>query len=158
MNRTQKQIVEYLDRSFFAFADSAKALSAAELAYQPNGGWTTHQILSHVMEVETLAFLPRLKLALTQNGAPSSVYSPEEWLNQRYRTDAKVTQMLAQIRTARRSMIKMLSTCSKSDWQSYVVHPRYGNLTVEYIASHAVDHMYEHLTDLWRARTLSTKK
>lgn len=154
MNQTYALILEHLKSSAKTFADTAKALSHDELFCKPNDGWTTHQIISHVMEVETLAFMPRIKLALAHNGAVAAVYSPEEWLNARYTAATPVSAMLAQFTEARQAITDALAIAPESDWQNHVAHPQYGKLTVAHLASHVVDHTYEHLTDLWRARTM----
>jgi hypothetical protein len=56
------------------------------------------------------------------------------------------------LRAARRKLIRLLRKTTDKDWARWAVHPEYGRISIEWLATHNYSHMLEHLHQLLEMR------
>ncbi len=118
--------------------------------WQPaEGEWSQHECLTHIQICERNIFLPRLQAMATQTNpalpwVDEVALQREQWNPQRPRTE-----LLADYASARQAEIELLE---QSNWARPGQHPRRGPISMGWIATYAMAHTLEHLSQMIRAR------
>jgi hypothetical protein len=124
--------------------------------YQPYrpGGWTLKQVVHHVANSHTNAFI-RLKLALTEDNPTLKPYNQDAWVlladSEQVPTNVSITLLYA----LHTRMLTVLKNMQEADWQKTLWHPEYKkSYTLWYMlglyAWHGKHHT-AHITS-WRER------
>lgn len=114
-------------------------------AWSPAAGeWSPHEILSHLLHVETAAIPVRVRHMIEEDGAPFAGVTPAGAAE----TSRTPTQMLADWQTAREANLAFLRSLSAEQLAHSGEHPRYGRISArEHIIEWAY-HDLEHLRQL----------
>jgi len=147
MNKQHTQLLERLDDSANQVADAVKKLSPDQLNRIPKEGeWSLHAALAHLRDTDAQVFLYRTARILKEKESPVvASFNQDEWSKEHYSPKEPIENIITEFRTARRKLVKLLSTTTDKDWTRYAIHPEYGNISIEYIASHTYNHTLEHL-------------
>jgi len=147
MNKQHTQLIDRLEASAEELANALAQIPAEQTTVSPKEGeWTLHQVMSHVRDTEAQVFAYRVGLILNSKTPPAvKNFDQEEWSRDHYSTKEPLKNMVAEFRSARRKLVKLLRSTKDNDWKRYAVHPLYGNIPIEYIALHSYDHTLEHL-------------
>ncbi len=147
------QLFDYRAR-LLARLDSQPAESASRLAaipepewYRPRGqeGRSLHQILAHVRDVETLAFLPRIRSVLREARPMLPAFPAHDWSDADYRPGEPLTDILAGWSQARTEMVDLLPQPDSPDWSRTGFHPPSGERTLQWWAERTYGHARDHL-------------
>jgi hypothetical protein len=137
-------------------ADMARLIAAI-----PEADWhrradhdsrTVHQIASHVRDLETLAFLPRVRRILTEERPILESFASHRWSEASYRADEPMAEILRAWSQARAEMVDLLRGRPSAAWARIGFHPPSGNRTLQWWAERAYLHTRDHLTDMREAR------
>jgi hypothetical protein len=146
-------LFEYRAR-LLARLESQPAEIAARLAaipepewYQPRGpeGRSPHRILAHVRDVETLAFLPRLRRIVNEAQPMLTAFPTHDWSDGNYRPDEALTDILSGWSQTRAEVVDWLPGPAAPAWSRLGFHPPSGQRTLQWWAERIYGHAREHL-------------
>ena len=123
----------------------------AEKRSEPiDGGWSSRQILQHLLETEIL-FSTRMRAAIANPGGPILPFDPD--LNEaRIPNNEVPDELLLDALAALRSVnLAILRALPDDAWALTVQHPEVGPQTLERIVNVFGDHVTEHLNDMKKA-------
>lgn len=154
MNKQHTQLVDRLETSADELAQVLAQLPQDQIMQEPaDGEWSLHKIMSHIRDTEAQVFAYRVGLILKSDTPPSVAnFDQEEWMTDHYSPQESLKDIVSEFRAARRKLVKALRGTRDSDWKRYAIHPMYGNIPIEYIATHSYAHTLEHLKQLLDAR------
>lgn len=122
------QIAEGLDvlRALPSWMDALiENLDAAQLQepYRP-GGWTIQQVVHHVADSHTNAYI-RLKLALTEDNPTINPYNQDAWAHLPDVEAVPVNISVTMLHTIHRRMVAVMEKMTPEQWQRTYYHPEY---------------------------------
>jgi hypothetical protein len=116
------------------------------------GGWSTHQVLSHIRDVEAQAFVPRISRILEEDSPKLQSFDPEVWMDKNYDSQEKAGDILSEIRNVRSTGSRLIQPLSGDDWSRTGEHPSFGVRTLQWWIEYSVSHFDEHLEQLAKNR------
>lgn len=154
MNRAHSKLIERIEESGKDLLSYLALLSDEEIRTAPAAGeWSIHAVLAHLRDTEQHVFLKRARRILGAIDPPQvENFDQEQWNRDHYSPDEPRSKIVAEFRSARRSMLKVLSETGDKDWSRWAIHPEYGKISVEWLATHDYSHTLEHLHQLLEMR------
>jgi hypothetical protein len=151
-----EELLEYRNRLIGRFAGQAEDLRLAierfsqEALHSPlePGGWTPHQVLAHVRDVETQAFRPRMLRILEQDHPTLEYFDEQAWMSEHYDAGEPIAALLAAFGKARESNPVLVKELPSQAWNRMAFHPHWGHRTLQWWVEYAVAHTDEHLGQL----------
>lgn len=146
MNKQHAQLIDRLEDSGAQVLEAVRKISPEQMQEQQGQEWSLHQVLAHLRDTDKQVFLYRLERILDSDTPPDvPVFDQDVWSREHYSAGEPTENILSEFRRARRAFVKRLRDTTDKDWVRYAVHPQYGNIPVEYIATHTYAHTLEHL-------------
>jgi hypothetical protein len=149
------QLFDYRVR-LLARLENQPAEVAALLAALPESAWhrprgpagrSLHQLVAHVRDLETMAFLPRLRRILNEDRPVLEPFPSHDWSDGDYWPGEPMTNILAGWAQARAEMLDLLPAASQTAWNRTGFHPPSGQRTLQWWAERIHNHAREHLLD-----------
>ena len=112
------------------------------------GEWSPHQVAWHVRAVEMQAYLPRLELLLAEDHAQLADFDGETWMERHYVRDEAGSQILDDIRAARRGMVARLQAAPDEVWSRIGEHSFWGARTLMWWVERSMAHVDEHIQQI----------
>lgn len=145
MDRTQR-----LNRFRGGFADlqaAAVALTDAELDREaPDGGWTPRQVLHHLADSETIAYV-RLRRLIAEDDPTIVGYDEPEYAR-RLHYDRPVAASLAVLAAVRAASLDLLEALSPAEWERRGTHTESGSYSVDDWLGIYSEHPYDHANQI----------
>jgi hypothetical protein len=150
------QLLDYRAR-LLARLERQPAEIAAVLAAIPESQWyrplspggrSIHRVMTHVRDVETQAFLPRLRRILNEERPVLSPFPSHDWSDGNYRPDEPLTDILAGWSQTRAEAVDLLPPPSSPAWSRTGFHPPSGQRTLQWWAERFYRHAHDHLLEL----------
>lgn len=116
------------------------------------GGWSPHQILSHIRDVEAQAFVPRIRVILEEESPRLQSFDPSEWMDEHYDADEGVREILDEIRSLRSKGSDLIQPLNPQVWSRTGEHPSFGVRTLQWWVEYSVRHFEEHIEQLAETR------
>jgi hypothetical protein len=111
-------------------------------------GWSAHQVLVHMRDVEQHAFLSRVEEML-QHELPDLKYFDEgAWMEAHYHAHEPVESILAGFGQARIELLDAVEQADPQGWSHEGRHPTQGMRSVQWWFEYALRHTEEHLEQL----------
>ena len=154
------QLFDYRTR-LLARLESQPAEVAALLADVPEPDWyrprhpdgrSWHRLTAHVRDVESMAFLPRVRRILNEDRPVLESFPPYDWSDGGYRSSEPMTDILARWSQARAEVLNMLPTAAGAAWSRTGFHGPSGVRTLEWWAERIYNHVRQHLVEGDNAR------
>ncbi len=154
MNRQHTLLLERIEESGKELNAYVSRLSEEELFRSPGGDeWTIHAILAHLRDVEEQVFLKRTQRILHEPTAPAvEDFDQEAWNKEHYSPQEPVKKILADWRKARKKFLGLLEKTPDKEWIHYAIHPYYGKISLDWLATHNYSHTLDHLHQLLEMR------
>ena len=122
-----------------------KGLDKKRLTQPPEPGkWSIAEILAHLADAELVSGW-RVRLILSQNGAPIQAYDQDVWastFNYPRRDPKAALQMFTVLRE---NNVALLKSVSKNLWENYGMHEERGRETVARLIHMVAGHDLNHL-------------
>ncbi len=154
MNRQHTLLVKRIEESGKELLAYLAEIPEKEIHESPAPGeWSVHTIMAHLRDTEREVFLKRIRLVLN-GGEPAHVenFDQEEWNRQHYSPSEPLKKIVSELRAARRKELALLRELPDRKWSDYCIHPNYGRISIEYIATHNYSHTLEHLHQMLERR------
>lgn len=129
------------------FSDSARLISAGQIDVPIDGGWTPRQIIGHLLDTEIL-FGQRLRTALATPGSVVQALRQDELAANMPYAEIDLDLVLAALVALRRVNVELLRAAPAGAWSQTIVHPEYGEQTLEQIVGVFTRHVPEHVADI----------
>ncbi|MCJ7513058.1 MAG: DinB family protein [Anaerolineales bacterium] len=145
----RETMIDRYARQPAVLSDLAERLGPAELQRPARpAGWSAHQVLVHVRDVEIQAYLPRLERILDEADPLFADFDAERWMSTHYLPAEPVNTVLADFAAARVGGLALIRGLAAADWQRPGRHPDIGSRPFEWWITRAVEHAEEHLVEL----------
>ncbi len=122
--------------------------ASARHARAGDGGWSPHQVLAHVRDVEIGAYLPRLSRILAEERPDLADFDGEAWMAAHYDPAEPLGTLLGSFQQARHEGLALVSVLGSTGWSRTGRHPSLGERTLGWWLERAVSHAEEHLRQL----------
>jgi hypothetical protein len=119
------------------------------------GGWSPHQVMAHLRDVELQAYQPRLTRVLTEDRPCLANFDEAQWMVDFYDRGEPITAMAEQFAAGRRAGHGDLARLPSQAWSRLSYHPTVGEKTFGWWVEKAVLHAQEHRQQLTTARRVS---
>ena len=133
-------------------------INAVPVARQHQGrdedGYTLHQILAHIRDLEVLAFVPRLRRILMEDNPALDAFPSHHWSDADYQSDEATDKILSDFSQAREAALALLRPLPPEGWNRAGFHPPSGPRTAQWWAERMYIHAQEHLEEI--RQTLKT--
>jgi uncharacterized damage-inducible protein DinB len=142
-------IVPALEAAPARLAEVGAGLTEAHRRHRPApGAWSVNEVMGHLLHIEREAFLPRLKLMLTDDHPAFPVFSPEPWTRERDHSADPFDASLAAFTRARGDTLALLRALPAGAAERVGLSAFFGPVSLGQYATHAVDHDLEHLAQM----------
>ncbi len=140
------ELVAELGTTERRLTDVSAGLTDAQLAHRPAPGeWSLKEVMAHLMDLERILFLPRLRRMATEHGPAFGGFSPEAWAAARDWRAGRFADDFAAFVAARRETLGFLSALPPEAAERPGVSDYFGPVTLALYATHVADHDAEHL-------------
>jgi hypothetical protein len=154
MTRSQEQRAETMAR-YATGADAVEAAVAgasdAELDMRPPTGWTARQIVHHVADSESMAYIRLRRLIGDDEPVVIQGYDEPTWA-QRLHYDRPIDGSLAVVHATRAASLELLRALSADEWERRGVHSESGEYSVDMWLDIYAEHSHDHADQIRRAR------
>jgi hypothetical protein len=113
-----------------------------------DAGWSAHQVLVHMRDVEQHAFLPRVEDILQHDQPDLKYFDEEAWMEEHYDEQEPVEAILAGFERARTQLLDAVDASDPQGWSREGRHPTQGLRSAQWWFEYAMRHTEEHLEQL----------
>jgi hypothetical protein len=116
----------------------------------PSGEWTARQIVHHVADSESMAYI-RLRRLIAEDEPVIHGYDEPEWAR-RLHYDRPIESSLAVAQAVRAASLDLLQSLTDEEWERTGTHSESGAYSVDRWLSIYAEHSHEHADQIRRAR------
>jgi hypothetical protein len=128
--------------------DWAASLVAHKQHEQPDGEWSAHQHLVHLLAVETEVYKPRVMAMLEQDRPVFQPWGAETFMADRYtKNEGDVIELAERFMREREKLVEVFKSLTPDEWARTGTWPD-GEVDVAWAAERALAHGLEHFTGL----------
>jgi hypothetical protein len=147
-----------VDRYRAGVADLEAALAGATDADldrpQPAGEWTARQVVHHLADSESMAYI-RLRRLIAEDEPVIHGYDEPEWAR-RLHYDRPAAASLAVVTAVRAASLQLLESLTPGEWERTGTHSESGPYSVEGWLEIYAGHTHDHADQIRRARSGTT--
>ena len=141
-------------RDLHAAAEAVKSelerLPADAALWEPAlGEWSQQQTLTHLHICDHHIFLPRMVRVAQEENPHLPLVDEPEIMQQEWNPKRPREELLAEFLIYREQELAVLE---KADWERPAVHATRGPITLGWLASYALSHTHEHLSQMMQVR------
>jgi hypothetical protein len=148
MNETleyRKILLDRLLATAYEFRDRCLQLKDVNAALDPNG-WTYHQMIAHVRDVEQHVYGLRARRILNEAAMPIfQNFDADAWMMEHYDPHEPAQKMLADFTVRIAELINILSELPVEAWSKPGRHVQLGEKTLQWWVERSLAHIEEHL-------------
>ncbi len=134
-----------------AVDDALAGIDEADLDRRPpSGEWTARQIVHHLADSESMAYV-RLRRLIAEDDPVIAGYDEPEWAR-RLHYDRPIEPSLAVLRAVRAASHQLLTTLTPEEWARSGTHSDSGSYSVERWLAIYAEHSHDHADQIRRAR------
>jgi hypothetical protein len=143
-----------LDQYRSGFGDLEAALAGATDADldrpQPEGEWTARQVVHHLADSESMAYI-RLRRLIAEDEPLIHAYDEPEWAR-RLHYDRPIEASLAVVAAVRTASLQLLESLTPAEWERTGTHGEFGPYSVERWLEIYAGHTHDHADQIRQAR------
>ena len=145
---------ELLRRARSGVADLDDALAGATDADldrpQPSGGWTAREVVHHLADSESMAYV-RLRRLVAEDDPLIQAYDEPEWAR-RLHYERPIASSRAVLAAVRAASLDLLESLTPEEWERAGTHSESGVYSVDHWLEIYADHTHDHADQIRRAR------
>lgn len=131
--------------------DAVAGITDADLDHlQASGGWTARQVIHHLADSETMAYI-RLRRLIAEDGPVIRGYDEPEWAR-RLHYNRPIETSLAVVAAVRAASLQLLEALTPSEWGRTGTHSESGAYSVDRWLSIYAGHTHDHADQIRKAR------
>lgn len=155
---SMEELRDYLETLCSEFASQPGRLRAAvqnipEAAMQQPidpGGWTAHQVLSHVVAAQLLALQPRMRRILDEDKPDLPDWDQDRWMAEEYDREAPAQKLVDDLESEVEQVLQWVQGMELQKWNRTGRHPMRGSRTLLWWFEYLIAHNREHVQELSR--------
>lgn len=117
---------------------------------QASGGWTARQVVHHLADSESMAYI-RLRRLIAEDGPIIHGYDEPEWAR-RLHYDRPIAASLAVVAAVRAASLELLESLTPAEWARTGSHSESGAYSVDRWLETYAGHTHEHADQIRKAR------
>jgi hypothetical protein len=130
--------------------DALAGLTDAELDRHGPTGWSTRQVVHHLADSESMAYI-RLRRLVAEDDPTIIGYDEPEWAR-RLHYDRPIEPSVAVVRAVRGASLQLMQSMTTEEWERTGTHSESGPYSVDRWLSIYANHPHEHADQIRRAR------
>jgi hypothetical protein len=143
------KLVEKLDQTAQEFHD---AFIKSDPSMKLDGGWTAHQVASHVRDIQLIVYGARARRTLQEENPLFQSIDPDEHMKKNYRQDEPLEKILDEFKGNVDELCRELNAAPIEAWSRLSQHETLGDsLTLQWWVERSLAHIEEHLQTLAKA-------
>ena len=143
------RLLETFERLPSGLATSIAAIPETEWhARRAPDGQTIHALMAHIRDLETLAYLPRLRRILAEDEPTLVAFPSHQWSEADYDPAEPMETLLAEYARAREEEMELIRRLDSAGWSRAGFHPPTGWRTAQWWVERALAHTVEHLEEI----------
>ena len=151
MTPTERQhLIDRYATGIAAVDDALTGITDAELDRQPADGWTAREVVHHLADSESMAYI-RLRRVLAEDDPLIQGYDEPEWAR-RLHYERPIAPSLAVLGAVRTASLQLLQSLDDSEWSRTGTHSESGRYGVEGWLEIYASHPHDHADQIRRAR------
>ena len=147
---TRQELIERYKAGSEAVDQALKDITGDELDMPAADGWTARQVVHHLADSETTAYV-RLRRLLAEDQPLIAGYDEEEFARRLY-YDRPIAASLEVFRAVRRASAELLERLTDAEWARAGTHSESGRYDVEEWLRIYAAHAHDHADQIRRAR------
>ena len=146
-----KELLEYRVKMIVRLDEAAREFRiACEAVSDPlakvEGGWTLHQIASHIRDTEKLVYSSRIYRTLNEDNPEFKNFDADEWMTAHYDQQEPLTHILDEFIKNVDELCKTLRDLPQEAWSRQSRHETMGGgLALQLWVERSLAHIEEHL-------------
>jgi hypothetical protein len=124
--------------------------SDADLDRRPPTGWTARQIVHHVADSESMAYIRLRRLIADDEPVVIQGYDEPTWAR-RLHYDRPIDASLAVVRAVRAASLELLRALTPDEWERRGTHSESGEYSVDTWLDIYAEHSHDHADQIRRA-------
>jgi hypothetical protein len=134
-----------------AFEAALAGINEADLDRpQPSGGWTPREVVHHVADSESMAYI-RLRRLIAEESPAIQGYDEPEWAR-RLHYDRPIEASRAVVAAVRAASLQLLEALTPDEWERTGSHSESGAYSVDRWLEIYADHTHDHADQIRQAR------
>jgi hypothetical protein len=151
-----EELLEYRRELLERYAATVQDWGAALRSVPPEqlhtpctaAGWSFHQTLAHVRDVEAQALAPRIQCLTDEVAVHFPHFDDLAWMEQHYRPDEPAEAILAELAALRARELDCLVPLQPRGWNRAARHPWHGLRTLMWWVERSLYHSQKHLDEV----------
>ncbi|HKZ44998.1 MAG TPA: DinB family protein [Anaerolineales bacterium] len=149
-----EELLEYRQRMINRFAeapaliDSAMAKIPAHNQSLEEGDWNAHQVITHMRDVNSQVYLPRLQRIMTESDPIFKNFDGDAWMVDHYDPHEPLGAILNELKEQCLSTAEWLHQLAPPSWNRNGIHPTIGTHTLQWWVERTLAHINEHVAQL----------
>ncbi len=149
-SKARQDLIERYKAGSEAVDQALKDITDDELDAAAADGWTARQVVHHLADSETMAYV-RLRRLLAEDQPLIAGYDEEEFARHLY-YDRPIAASLAVFRAVRHASAELLERLTDAEWARAGTHSESGRYDVEEWLKIYAAHAHDHADQIRRAR------
>jgi hypothetical protein len=134
-----------------ALDDALAAATDADLDRpQPSGGWTAREVVHHLADSESMAYI-RLRRLIAEDDPFIQGYDEPEWAR-RLHYDRPIEASRALVGAVRAASLQLLEALTPAEWERSGTHSESGPYSVDHWLELYAGHTHDHADQIRKAR------
>lgn len=151
MNETERAaLIERYGTGTTAVEAALAGITDEELDRPPADGWTARQVVHHLADSESMAYI-RLRRLLAEDHPVIGAYDEPEWAR-RLHYDRPIGPSIAVLAAVRAASLQLLESLTDDEWSRTGTHSESGPYAVEGWLEIYAGHGHDHAEQIRRAR------
>jgi hypothetical protein len=131
--------------------DALEGASDADLdRAQPSGGWTAREVVHHLADSESMAYV-RLRRLIAEDDPLIQGYNEPEWAR-RLHYDRPIAASRAVLSAVRAASLQLLESLTPAEWERAGTHSESGAYSVDRWLEIYAGHTHDHADQIRKAR------
>jgi hypothetical protein len=149
-----EELLEYRQRMLNKLAESGKLLETALIMIndpiQPlePGGWNTHQVVTHMRDVNQQVYIPRLHRIIDEENPLFENFDGEAWMALYYQSQEPMQEITGQFGSQCQTCATWLQSLHVDVWNRSGKHPTIGVHSLQWWVERLLAHISAHLVQL----------
>lgn len=128
--------------------DWAASLVAPYQHRQPDGEWSAHQHLAHLLAVERENYQPRIRRMAAESNPSLQSWESAGYMSERYRPDGDIESLAGELMREREATVGLLKALTKEDWCRTATWPDGKQVDLAWVAEKVLWHALDHFASL----------
>lgn len=151
MDDDRARLLERYRTGVEALDEALAGITEAELDRpQPPGEWTAREVVHHLADSESMAYI-RLRRLIAEDNPAIQGYDEPEWAR-RLHYDRPIEASRAVVGAVRAASLQLMESLTEAEWARTGTHSESGAYSVERWLEIYADHTRDHADQIRRAR------